>query len=105
MTSTEGTMSATVWPSYVGFVDAFGVPSCRAQINWLTEDGEVVGHAVPLVAVGEWTHVAFYTHPAAALVLGLIKLDHPLVLAAEQYVELYPIRNSDLSLHQQQREV
>lgn len=116
--SSEGTLSFTVWPAYVGFCiqdpgpgpTPYGEPTDpiyqRGQIEWSMEGDEIVGRAFvqvpktgPLTA---YTHQAFFTGPGPDCMVGKMQLSQPIQFHSDGVIEVYPIINRDMHLNKAQ---
>lgn len=109
MLSTDGTLTLTVWPAYVGACEthplliAHSEPSDshykRGQIFWETAgddlpefQGQPVGRAEIKVVKGIYTHLAYYHGPEGHCMAGEpFQLPHPLTFAEDGVLEVYPV--------------
>jgi hypothetical protein len=99
----DGILSAIVWPTHVGAVNADGIEPMhdhdyrRGQIRWgRTIPGNIIGRATVLVPAGEWTHIVYCYHPTKPVIVQTQKLAHPLVLAAAGDITLDGIGFDDV---------
>lgn len=111
--SSDGTLGFTVWPNYIGLVNAdlgcppFSViePSAnpdyeRGQIYWELRGERIAGRARITCPAGDYTHFAFFQHPTDMRVTGLRKLPHPLrYVDPINTLDVDPIYNDDLALN------
>lgn len=111
--SGEGKLGFVVWPSYVGAHTDRGEPTDslyqRGQITWsidpLDPSAKIVGRALVWLPAGTFTHLTYHSSPEGGVPLGKIQLDHPLVFDYSGRLEVYPITNPDLCLHQYQASI
>lgn len=105
-TFTRGELSATVWPSFVGLAESTtenvlresigDADYDRGQIDWVRKDtGEITGHGRVHIPKGVYTYVIFATGPVEAVV-GVRKLEHPIVVDRPGFADISPIRNKEL---------
>lgn len=75
-----GVLGAIVWPTYVGFgshPDEDVPQDRRFQIQWVDEDGMIVGHADPHVGRGEYPCLLYFHGPTGPPSFAAT-FDHPL---------------------------
>lgn len=108
--SDQGVLTVVVWPPYVGLTQ--GHPGegplaehepfedmnySRGQVVWRTPlPGVVMGRAEIYVPTGVYTHVAFFSGPQRAALMGTKPLEQPMVFNRPGVVELDPIVNQDV---------
>ena len=80
MTEGCGTVTAIVWPVFVGFgthPDEDLPMEKRFQIRWGDEAGVIVGHADPVVGAGEYPCLLYFHGPVGPPSFAA-QFDHPL---------------------------
>jgi hypothetical protein len=104
----DGTLSFTIWPTYVGV--SSGAPAGgvhweptdlgyqRGQIAWELEDGQIVGRAKIDAPAGHYTHLLYFHHPEHPQSIGSVQLPHPVDFPTAGVIDVYPITNADLEL-------
>jgi hypothetical protein len=112
---TDGTLGCVVWPTYVGVCEgdplggviAYGEPTGidyeRGQIVWgLDAAGDIEGRAFVKAGAGTYTHLAYFSGPEGANMVGKVQLPHPIKFDTAGVIEVYPITNPDLQLNRKQ---
>lgn len=108
----EGTLSAVVWPIYIGAALEGTTPpfSCeephnggyeRGQIIWtpVSDDRQVIGRARIVLPPGTYTHFVYFLHPSRPQACGVAKMDHPFTCTEPvTYLDVDPIVNADMAL-------
>jgi hypothetical protein len=109
-----GTLGVAVWPSYVGICvgdpgegpharwEPISADYKRGQITWGMENNEVIGRAEILAPAGQFTHLAYFSGPEGACMVGKVQLPHPILFPTAGHIDVYPIRNADLKLNERQ---
>jgi hypothetical protein len=98
-----GTLSAVVWPTHAGAVNArgdepmFGFDYRRGQIMWeLDEAGRLLGRARIEMPAGEWTWIVYCRNPFDPGYVSAAKLAHPLLLHEPGFIELSEITEDEV---------
>jgi hypothetical protein len=102
----EGVLKFDVWPTFLGVAgqingsdtvrEPFGVPNYeRGQIDWSANAaGEVVGKARVCLPAGVYTHYVFWAGPQQlSSVMGMTKLDEPVVFDRPGFLDVDPINH------------
>jgi len=58
----------------------------------------IVGRARIQAPAGHYTHLAYFSGPEGACMVGKVQLPHPVLFLSAGEIEIYPITNSDLQL-------
>jgi hypothetical protein len=100
----DGVLSAIVWPTYVGAVKVNGDEPMydyyykRGQIDWEYNRGVIEGYARIMVPAGEWSHVIYCRNQFEPGFIIAAKLEHPIMLKTPDFIDLFGISESDVTL-------
>lgn len=97
MSGGDGTLSFTVWPSYIGLAadeQVFVPVDQRSQIAWRAEADTILGAARCWVPKGVYTRFAFFQSPDGPQSAEML-LPHPHVQPVDGWITVDPIQNTD----------